>query len=815
MGVNLVSVKYNNEFRSGQDLPFLTSCIGEVIIIETEFFYEDVTVFYSTDNFAVFNPSTLIGTTTDTDNTIYTSLQNFFENTAVGDELTFHNTFDDFTCIVLDKISDQAVRIQVTSGTFPSIPDVIISLGSLANTTLRKGIRMFYNLVDVGSSFNSLIDGEQQAFKIATVDYLSNTPQPLEATGTLPYQLNDVACDVYGLDGSANYQQRFKLVHKTRVTPLFLLNQYEELLNGIAPNEMWFGSRCLNYINKIQLFKDLGNPNSGLILTNPTVKSNVGWFNENFNGGVTKYKLDSLVITRVSDSTVWDDLQVDNEMKVEIVISNSDLPFSLGNTKAVFGFNILPDEESQYQFNGRSQDVNFCIDSKLITEGAGFVNGSKFGTDRQIIKEVKCDKVGNDLKVTAVISVGTGCKEVIEATLFQRYNFWVITENHFLTASLSDKTNVLCQVSRFYKQLTTIDLIDNETKFVKHSYSDFVDGVDLLDAFPTDDISVQSNFSIDFTGRELENISIQAVINTIKITHATESDIILDQFISNTANFPIIGQQAQNIDFKQDRVFKVQESEKKTIQIFRDFANDVGSIRQYKCIFPFMHRWEYWVKLLNIDDQPDGIFDSLQPLNGINHFWNRLANVSGWTLKYELSFEIEQNGELFGQTFTKDFNSFDYDSNPDWTLNSIKTFDIDTNLELNFGGNKLIQGYKDTKVICNFTKTTGMLPNINDISIRMWIETFEKGGISDIRRTSTDYVNFNTFFKLPVTKSNIGNLYIGESLFDFTKLPNVKKFTVYARIEEKNGAIEDTFYIINEVPEILEDGLGNRMIYLQ
>jgi hypothetical protein len=57
-----------------------------------------------------------------------------------------------------------------------------------------------------------------------------------------------------------------------------------------------------------------------------------------------------------------------------------------------------------------------------------------------------------------------------------------------------------------------------------------------------------------------------------------------------------------------------------------------------------MNRWEYWVALLGVNSPiPIGIFDSAQPLNGINQFWNRLANVSGWSMNYRLKFLIQQN----------------------------------------------------------------------------------------------------------------------------------------------------------------------------
>lgn len=823
MGLNLVKTVYNNEFRPTQDLPFLASCIGEVITIETEFFYENVLVLnvsavgavHNEDNAITFNPKKGEVDTLDTSNVMYTKNNVFFQNVEVGDIIKFEDLvepLDDFAArTVTDILSSNAVKL--SGAAFPE--NAHHETGYAANITLYKGLRLYYNLLANGSDFKSLIDDEIQQLTISSMDYTSATPQPLKYSGTKPYQLSDMDCYIIGLDGSANKQQRFKLVQKTRITPLFLLQQYDRLLLGQAPEDLFFGENCLKYINKIQISKTLNNTGSVINLIQNSVKSNTGWYGENFNGGHTDYVLNSLIIKRVSDLVIVPALQLGRDMQVEILISNTTLPFYTGNSKCIFGFDFLPDDETQYKENGRTQNVNFCIDSKICTAGSGFVNGNLFGTGSQIIKQVKCDKVGNDLKVTAIIRVGSDAEAIIRASTYQRYKFWTITENHALDDELSDKTALLCQVSRFYEQLTTIDLIDADTKFVQHAYSSYADGVDLLDAFPTDDISAHTNFSIDFTGHDGEGISIQTVRNRISLVHSTEAPIILEEFFSNTANYPVIGNQAQDLDFHQDRVFKVQEPEKKTISITRDFSADTGNVKYYKSTFPFMNRWEYWVKLLNISSAPVGIFDPTQPKNGLNNFWTRLSQQSGWSIEYELEFDIQQNGQLFSQTFTKSFISNDYDSNTDWTSNTIKTYDNDTNLELLFGGNKLLQGYKDTKVIATFTKTTGMLPALSDIAIVIWIETYEKGGINDIRRASSVYQNFNTFFKLPVTKSNTGNVYTGTSLFDFTKLPSAQKFTVYARIYELNGSAPDTFHIINEIPEVLTDGLGNRLIYAE
>ncbi len=815
MGLNFVKTVFNNQFRPGQNLLFLAGCIGELIQAETEFFYEDVNPITG-DNIVIFNPPPFRIDSLDGAGVIWCENANYFENTEVGDIIYFHNAiYAANTYEVTDKLSNQAVRATLLTGVPIVLTDATSTDGYLANITPLKGVKYAYNFLEYGYDFTSKIDNvEYQGFETGVADSDDVTPVDMVPTGTPEWQISADLVYIVGGGANAFFQQRFKIGHQTRIAPLFLAPQYEDLLIGKKP-DYFAGNKCLNYINKIDVARDLSNPNAAITLETPEIKSNTGWFGEVFNGGKTNYFVKSVVISDYITSDPLPALVLDKFVKVDITISNPLNPFDSTLSRAVVGFNILPDSESQYQFNGRTQDSNFCIDSLFLAAGGALTLGAKYATSEMIIVFASCVKIGDDLKISVIINPGSLSEQIIRETVFQRYHLWVIVEDYSKPNALTDRTNLSVQVSNFFQQLTTIDLIDAETKFIQHSYTDFADGIDELDAFPVDDISVQTKFTIDFTGRETESISIQAIKNRIKLVHDTEAPIILEDFTANTSQYPIIGLQAQNINFSQDRIFKIQEPDKKTISIVRDFAADAGNVKAYKVNFPFLNRWEYWAALANVASAPDGIFDSSEPLFGLNNFWHRLASITGWTIQYELEFDIEQNGELFSQTFVKPFVLHDFNSNSEWTDNSIKTFDIDTGNELFYSPSKLIQGYKDTKIVATFTKSFGLVPALSDVEIELWIETYEQGGIGDVRRASTVYPNFNSFFKIPVTKNVSGNVFTGESLFDFAKLPKVAKFTVYARIYELNGAVEDHFYIINELNEIFSDGLGGQVIYKQ
>jgi len=204
-----------------------------------------------------------------------------------------------------------------------------------------------------------------------------------------------------------------------------------------------------------------------------------------------------------------------------------------------------------------------------------------------------------------------------------------------------------------------------------------------------------------------------------------------------------------------------------------------------------MHRWEYWESIGSISFLPDGIFDTTQPLNGLNHFWQRYTTVSGWTINHRLKFSIEQNGEIFEQSFDNEYTSHPFNDNSQWGNESITSYDVDSGLPLVNGGDNFIQGYSDTRIVASFEKLTGDVPILDDVEIVIWIEVYESGGISDIRRISSVYeIGDNSWFKSidssnKVFKDMSGAVFTGECLIDSSKIPDEAQFTIYARLYDK------------------------------
>jgi hypothetical protein len=771
-------------FRPSESTNFLLSCIGRKVKIEIDFSYEDP-FFATEDDFIRFFPSPAdVGTLYNPQELVFTNVVGGFSNYEVGDVFVQSGGSQgsgNFT--VTEILSGELIRVGGVSFTAEDLP----AGGYIANNTPMTAARYSYNFVPSGNSYNSLVDGELQQLQL---DGVTTTPAAMSFNGIKSYQIGSA---IIKANPTVGVTQLFTITHETVLTPFFLLVQYPELIAGLPP-DYYNLANCLNFVCRIELGRNLSDP-SALKVVEFNQPGNTGWFGETFNGGATNYNISSFIIKRFSDSALLPALEFDNECVVEIIIDNTTGPFVTGLSKFALNFCYLPDSETYYQNNGRDQRQNFVFDlAEGLTDGPT-VYGANNATTLQVITNTDTVMLSaTQIKITARINLGTLSKSIISQGDFKRYMLWVNAEKHSLTALTSDKVALLVQVDEFAQILYDTDLIVANTVLIQHPFTDKADGVpDNLDVFPVDDVAARTDFSIDFTDKEDDGILITRVTSQIRLVKTGQPNIKLDEMSVDTSAFPLIGF-VPDINYDANRVFKIPAGEiRKVFSVHRDYVADAAPVYKWYHNFPFMVRWEYWVKLPGVTTVPADLFDPTNPFfKGINHFWHRMAAVSGWTLQYYLRFNIQQNGESFTQEFTRTLISHNYGDNPEWINESIKSYNL-TGTELLSGGVRFINDFEKTRLVASF-EWDGVVaaPPLDDIEITMWIEVKELGGIAGIRRISSVYVfDSQSWFdsidgsgKVVVATPSAG-VYTGEAYVDNTKLPTNKNYTVYARLYHK------------------------------
>ncbi|MEB3151468.1 MAG: hypothetical protein VKL60_20930 [Sphaerospermopsis sp.] len=781
----------------------LYACIGEEVTVEVVLYSEIVTI--STSDLKIWfkPPLSEVVVTTDNERLIKVSDSNFVNSLNIGDtiesvDITDPTSLTQGTWTVIEKLTSNIIRIQENFD--PSIPNGNSWYGGdgrdegyLINTTPFKYLSAKFGVTKGG--FASPTTGETQSASIITSDQLSTiATTELDNIGGKEWQADILTVEGAG-DGEGT-EQNVVLTHTFIVTPLFLATELDDLIAGKIPVSWSNPLPKYNAEYEFAKTKELVNSSSRLSLSN---QGTFGYFGKKYDGTAPNYTCSSLTFERISDSEVVSTLEYDNEVEVIATINRSVGSLHATDQVVIVGFNYLPQSEDYYINNGRTLKENFAFDSLKVVINDGPTNGINNGNANQIIKLAEVTSVDTDTFTVRIrIEFGANISPILRQDSEAWYNLWLISEDVSTSMPISDKSSILLQTNKLYEQLTTIDLFENDTVFIEHPYESTYFGQETLEMFPVDDVVANSYITCDYTGKESDNIKISSVEQLLVLTHATEADIILERNFINCENFPLVGSlpSIQDIDYVQDRPFQIPNGEiRKTIAFGRDYANDSGLVKAFGLSYPFMNRWEYWNKLEGVNNIPSSLFDASKDFKGINHFWNRLANASGWDLVYRTKFTIEQNGVSFQQEFDYALTSQDFNSNTDWSNCTIKSYDSVSNVEITASGTKYLDSAKYTKLVASFQKSTGAVPSsASDVAIVIWVMRFEAGTIADIYRLSSEYETGDDGILKSISGNGLvdvnktSSTFTGSCYLDNTKIPqNTSKMTVYARIYEKSS----------------------------
>ena len=572
-----------------------------------------------------------------------------------------------------------------------------------------------------------------------------NRAYDMEFQGGFPYRTGSALIVMMGLDTNVIYGQKFKIIHYTKVTPLFLTDQYTDLQNGINP--VYFqNTECLKYIQKLEAYYSYNDPNR--ILTyessediNLNLIGNTGGFNENFNSGITNYSIDSITYSSGTELEL-----TTNETQVEIVVKNlTDTPFSNNNTKFTLNFIRAPFDSTEYQNNTKTLDQNFTFDTALNTVGSAAVNGDTYGTIWQVLKDVSATFTNSgQIVINAKFAFDANVLNEISDSDEFRYIIWVSVQNHTLVTGNSDRVALLADINTFYVNASDPGLVDGNTLFLEHPYANAdTHGTATLAVKVEDEVSVLSRFWVDKLGRESDIIVITSIATKIVARNSNGDEFTLDSYSLNMSNMPIYGGN-QYVNEVTPRVFHIQESVRKDIKVIRRTDLDASSKYYYDVQFPFMVRWEDWILKNNVNGD---FFNTAELNNGLNNEWFRFANglVDDWSVHHELTVSVTKNGTPLQYDITNQFSIGDYQT---LAGDSIKTFDptFATELYNAVSDRHYLNTVSDTGLQAIFAMDSGY--SLSGCFVAFHIETYQGNGRDEVRRYSSVNVQAtDTYFE--------------------------------------------------------------------
>lgn len=360
---------------------WLLANVGQMIRIETIFEVKNVAISGRTEVFIVNNTDGYLEPGWVTDASYR------FTNFKEGDTIYYYNYVDNhpldggvFT--IAEKRSDGEIRLFPA----PTTPiDTEDYQGAISNMTPITAIRYSSNFIENSGAdtFTSNIDatddiiGSEQIYSIAKKLADDTTISFMEPNGTKTWQIHSGSYIVDGdqspvtiqgvsIQTSPLYVSTYKIIEKTIVTPWILYQQLENQLSGL-PYKDFEATKCWKFISKVEASEVFTDPNFLVSETFSSKIGNTGWFNENFNTGLTKYSISAPQFKNAGN--IIDSIQFDtSETEITFDIDNADGVFTNNPNVIRIGFMRVPSDPADYQ-NGEFASINFLFDGAKVTLG--------------------------------------------------------------------------------------------------------------------------------------------------------------------------------------------------------------------------------------------------------------------------------------------------------------------------------------------------------------------------------------------------------------------------------------------------------------
>jgi len=793
MAVQITSRKIYDKLRPSSAVDWSLFAIGDRLTIEIEF-----TVF-TRISFTVNSPMNM-GSPNSLDPNILRSTGNRFASVNVGDTIkivdptpfpsntTWSDYLDDnYTFTVLFKTnSNEIILSNSIENDLPLDYNAnVTSTAIIYNLTAITGVGLPYNFIENNEpvNFNSKVDGSFQRLIADGLDASNTTPVAMQFDGPLPYQIGSATIEGVSWDTDFG-EQKFKIIHETVVTPLFLSSQYFDLVANIAPSYFLSG-RCLRHVYQIQACAVLSNPNSAQIAECPFEIGNSGWFNEVFNGGLKNYTIEDFEVQSGSaaNNQIINSL-TEQHYRFNIISTDSDFT---NDTKVSVGCFKLPQNQTEYQNNARLFQDNFLFTNVTGNSGGTEIPDTE-GTDLQTVTRVEFLRLdANTIRIDIYFEFTQDALDIYFESQAPKLLIYATTSDVAETATEdSNKQALLVQILEFDP---TRNLNPREdVKFIRH-YED------------ADDVGIESGITTfledecvlitDFYASTVSGVTdsyISEIRQQIIAKKTDGTEFILEDLFWTTAS-PIGFGISQQINFESPRVFQIPETEpRKTFSITTSGSPE--SI--FRINYPFMIRWEYWIALLGVNSE---FYNTSLPNNGLNELWLNYQ-AGDWAVYHRTIIrQVSQSGAVVFNDFVSDLEIEinDYESNPAYTTKNVETYSEDGSVEYFDAGNSrwYYSLTERTLVRAIFEKATSF--DFENVYVVFGIEIFENGGIGGRRRFSSVWETDTplTWF-VPLTGANTVKLtndvsteIIAEAFLDPEQIPNGEfVFKIVARIYE-------------------------------
>lgn len=332
--IEVTSRKFYSQFANGETFAsnlsdYTQNLVGNVmerVVAETEFTVTVISTASTDNQFTV----TALSNTITRDNGTWAA-----DGWYIGD--TFAATGGDSFTGTITGLSGTTLNFTTVSGPGGdgTYDDLVITK---TNDDYTAAVIQFGTPENSDSSSNFLnpVDGSIQGF---TLKNISTSYQNMQAfAGAKSWQTGSCMIKKSALTAGV---WTYTVYHEFIILPYYLQEFSGNLTDGTLPDDWFAGNLTVKYTINLDARKVLTDPNISQNISDLGELGCVGWFNENYNGGVNNYAcvINSYTDTATGDSA--DGLQIDAKTTVTATLTNTDSLFTADTKIGIYISAIL------------------------------------------------------------------------------------------------------------------------------------------------------------------------------------------------------------------------------------------------------------------------------------------------------------------------------------------------------------------------------------------------------------------------------------------------------------------------------------------
>lgn len=462
---------------------------------------------------------------------------------------------------------------------------------------------------------------------------------------------------------TANFVQFFEIEHDFIVIPAGREDQLSNLQTNNIPDP--YRNETLFYKTIIEM--GVGGDNARLrsLPLDRIANDSVGWRNENFDGGVNTYNVESFAYSDPAlPNKKLDSIEAKISTRVFATISttgafNTTDPFVM-HFSYLPEINVLQSTDDDYQTATIFDSVRNTIDGgaiggTVITALTGVLNGGDL--------DVQFDVAFTQEQLTRIFDDGA-------------YELYISLANNSLTAELSDRVALSIDAARLTKIPDITGLVLNESMQFYDHVTQFTEGSSTgnssIETWIEEGFMLDGSFDLN-VGADLVDID-SLFIEILAQNTVTDNIFIIKSYTIPTITQTILTQptlpfeQVQIIELDNTQGFLLKPGDQNNFLKMTNGNLTFGN-QNYKYQIGLKMSWQDWEALNTVD----GIFfDTNELNNGLNKKADRFSGEEDYVIKIRQVLNVRKGGVITTyNAFSPEIRVFDYEKDrnitPDFT----------------------------------------------------------------------------------------------------------------------------------------------------